>query len=201
VIKKSPIYNEPIPRHRGDRIPKLRRIGRLDPIVRIRLELENTLRVCGNSSERPLKLGKMHIPVLMAMLSETDSPLSASLRARTAGVVGFMKIKEAAPALTRIALNEDENIQTRLNAIGSFIKIRGYAAMKDVNLLVQDKNKLVRVATYLAAMKSDDLRLAEAAEILYKKESDKGVRYMVTRRIPKLKSESMTQPDSLRTRT
>jgi HEAT repeat protein len=201
MIEKSPIYNEPVRKHRGDRIPKLGRIGRLDPIVRTRFELENALRACGNSPGRPLKLGKMHVTVLLAMLSETDSPLSASLRARTVGVVGFMKIKEAAPVLTRMALNEEEDMQTRLNAIGSFIQIRRYAAIKDIGLLVQDKNKLVRVATYLAAMKSYDLRLAEAAEKLYKKESDKSVRYMVTRRIPKLKSESRTQPDSPQTGT
>ena len=62
-----------------------------------------------------------------------------------------------------MALNEEEDIQTRLNAIGSFIQIRGYAAIKDIDLLVQDKNKLVRLVTYLAAMKSRDFAASQGS--------------------------------------
>jgi len=189
MTKNSPVYNEPLLKRRNDWSPKLQQIGGMHPIIKARLELEKTLRMCGNDPEKPLKIKKTHVKVLLAMLSETDSPLSASLRARSAGIVGFMKIKEAAKILREMALKDDD-IQTRLNAISSFIRISGYATKRDVQQLVKNNNKHIRVVTYIAAMRSSDKRLVEATELLYKKESDEDVRYMVTRRVPKLQSES-----------
>jgi hypothetical protein len=63
-------------------------------------------------------------------------------------------------------------------------------------VLVKNSNKLVRVSAYIAGLKSTDLRLSQATETLYRKESDESVRYMVRRRLPKLQSESTTESDT-----
>ena len=98
AIKDVAKYNEPGKSSRGDRVPKLVQISAraLEPVVRARLEVENTLRVCGNERAPAFRFTARHQQALVAMLRETDSPVSASLRARAAAAVGPLKIAKAA---------------------------------------------------------------------------------------------------------
>ncbi|HYN24868.1 MAG TPA: hypothetical protein VES69_07470 [Pyrinomonadaceae bacterium] len=104
-------------------MPKVRRaaIRSLSPVVRARIQLEASLRVCGvDPAPKVTKFTAVHRRVLLAMLSKVDSPVSASLRARAADVTGTLRIREAAPVLRRMALDEQEDLQTRLNSVCSY---------------------------------------------------------------------------------
>ena len=136
----------------------------------------------------------MHAKVYMAMVLESDSPLSASLRAQAAGVVGHLKISEAKPILKTMAMDEREDLRTRLNAIGSYIQLSGFAAASEVRQLFQDNNVLVRSFSYMVSMKSPDSQLAALAERQFNDEKDPRVRSMVTRKFPMRNTESMTRP-------
>ena len=85
--KSSAYYNEPTAAPKGDSIPKLKPIDKkkLGNLVNTRLELESNLRVCGlDKSKGTIKTTSAYRKVLMSMLAELDSPLSASLRSRVA---------------------------------------------------------------------------------------------------------------------
>lgn len=198
MARQTPRYNEPLPRPRGDRVPRVPTVGprRLERVVRARLELERSLRECANGpTRRPLSLTAAHRTALLAILSETDSPLAASLRARAAAVVGPMKLEQAAPALRRMVLDEGDDLQTRLNAAGSYLTIRGRAAVRDIPLLLRSREPAVRAAVYLGALRSPVSQLVEAARGRFVKESDARVRAMVSRRLPGLSLAQATQAD------
>jgi hypothetical protein len=197
AIKPSTYYNEPRTARRGDRVPKLARtVTRgLDRVVRARLEIEGALRVCGNEREPTFGLRAVHVQVLVAMLSEADSPLSASLRARAAAAAGPLKLSKAAPALRAIALNEDEDLLTRLNAAGSYVQIRGRRAAADVKTLLRpSQDPMVRASVYVAALKAGDT-LAEVAERRFRTELDSRVKAYVARRVPRLRDSGLTKAD------
>ena len=120
IREKRPVYNEPVIRRSRDVVPRLRGVSlaRIESPVRIRLTLEQNLRVCGlaKPSRRRMPLNAQTHRVVLAMLSEADSPLSASLRARAAVLAGALNIKAAAPVLGRIAADETEDLATRIGA-------------------------------------------------------------------------------------
>jgi hypothetical protein len=196
AIKRSAYYNEPRTARRGDRMPKLApTVPRgLDRLVRARLEVESALRVCGNERGPAFRLRAGHLQVLVAMLSEADSPLSASLRARAAAAAGPLKLSKAAPALRAIALNEDEDLLTRLNAVGSYIQIRGRRAAEDVKTLLRSQDPMVRASVYVAALNASDM-LAEIAERRFRAERDSRVKTHVARRVPRLRDSGLTKAD------
>jgi hypothetical protein len=194
-IKPTAIYNEPLSSPRGDLTPKTASIKRIDKMVKARLELERHLRICGNPPTRPFRLTAAHSRVLLAMLSENDSPMSASLRARAAGVAGEVKLRRAAPILAQMALDEKEDLQTRINAAGSYISFGGHAGSAATSRLLRVKDTLVRAAAYVAAMKVADTRLVALAERQFKRERNRRVQAMVTRRIPRVGKLAATRSD------
>lgn len=195
MVDWSPIYNEPLAESPNDLTPKVAPAVGLDALVKVRLELEDMLRCCGNDQSAPLEFGALHAKVFVAMVSESDSPLSASLRAQAAGVVGHLKIDDAKPILKTMAMDEKEDLRARLNAIGSYIQLSGFTAASEVRQLFQDNSMLVRSVSYLVSMKSPDSQLAALAEREFKKEKSPRVRSMVTRQFPERNTESMTQAD------
>lgn len=198
-IQPVGVYNEPSLRPRGDRVPKGKPFapGRLDPLVRARLELERELRVCANRPmSKAFHLTDAHAQVLLAMLTEVDSPMSASLRARAAGVVGAIGLTKAAPTLRKMALDEEEDAQTRLNAAASYTMLRKRAATDDVSDMLESKEPLLRTAVYVAALMSGDSHLIDLAEARYQKEDDLSVRRQVTHRVPSLVAEARTRDDA-----
>ncbi len=198
-IEPIAVHNEPLARPRGDRFPKGEPvpIARLNRVVRARLELERELRVCGNRPiGNPLRITQAHVRVLLAMLAEVDSPLAASLRARAAGAAGPMKLERAAPVLRKMALDEEEDLHTRLNAAASYIELRKHAAAGDVSTLLESKDTLIRATVYVAALKSGDPRLTRLAEARYERENDRSVRRQVALRVPRLSPETHTRDDA-----
>jgi hypothetical protein len=198
-VKPTKFYNEPTVKRGRDVTPRFPRLvtRSLGAIVRARLELEHHLRVCGlDNSEKAIAFTPRHQRVLLAMLVEADSPLSSSLRARAAGVAGALRLAAAGPLLRRLALDENEDLQTRLNAVYSYIWIRGNSAIKDFRKLFQSKEILVRTSAYLAALQSKAPRVVTAAEEHLKKERNPTVRGMITRRVPRLQRIDMTKADN-----
>ena len=196
AIKSLTYFNEPRKSSRGDRVPKLAPISTraLSPVVRARLEIERTLRVCGNDRSPALRFRAAHEHSLVAMLREADSPMSASLRARAAAAVGPLQLARAAPVLRTMAMNEDEDLQTRINAVDSYLRIRGRRAGGELAALLRAKHALVRATTYVAALKSEPA-LAGAAAKHFKTERDARVKAYVLRRVPALQSRGATGPD------
>jgi hypothetical protein len=196
AIKDVAKYNEPGKSSRGDRVPKLVQISAraLEPVVRARLEVENTLRVCGNERAPAFRFTARHQQALVAMLRETDSPVSASLRARAAAAVGPLKIAKAAPLLRAMALDDDEDLLTRVNAAGSYLQIRGRLAAGELTSLLRAKHPLVRATFYVAALDAEPA-LAEAAARRFKSERDARIKGYVLHRVPSLEARAYTDPD------
>ena len=184
---------------RGDRLPSPATVpvARLSAVVKARLELERHLRVCANGPLGPqFRFTVTHARVLIQMLSELDSPLSAALRARAAGVVGALRLERAVPLLRRIALDEKDDIQTRLNAVTSLILLHPRGIARDVAKLLESTDAHLRATVYVAAVRSDDARLRKLAEERYAKEKDRTVLRHVALRAPWLQSVSQTRDDS-----
>jgi hypothetical protein len=196
AIKDVAKYNEPGKPSRGDRVPKLAQISAraLGPVVRARLELERTLRVCGNERAPAFRFSAAHYQALVAMLREADSPLSASLRAHAAAAAGPLKIAKAAPLLRAMALDDEEDLLTRLNAAGSFLRIRGRRAAGELTALLRVKHPLVRATLYVAALNAEPA-LAGAAARRFKSERDARIKGYVLRRVPSLRTRSQTEAD------
>jgi hypothetical protein len=199
AIEPIGVYNEPVVARHGDRLPSPATVpvARLSAVVKARLELERHLRVCGNRPlGPPFHFTVTHARVLIRMLSELDSPLSAGLRARAAGVVGALRLERAVPLLRRIAIDEDDDIQTRLNAASSLILLRPRGIAGDVAKLLESTDARLRATVYVAAVTSDDPRLRTLAEERYAKEKDRTVLRHVALRAPWLQSVSQTRDDS-----
>jgi hypothetical protein len=196
AIRDVAKYNEPGKPSRADRVPKVARIsGRaLGPTVRARLELERTLRVCGNDRSPAIRYSDAHRQALVAMLREADSPLSASLRAHAAGAAGPLKISKAAPLLRAMALADEEDLLTRLNAAASYLRIRGRRAAGELTSLLRVKHPLVRAALYVTALNAEPA-LASAAARRFKSERDARIKGYVLRRVPSVRRDSQTEAD------
>lgn len=199
TVEPTGVYNEPAVARRGDRLPTTAPvlIDRLSAVVRARLDLERQLRTCGN---RPIgqsfHFTATHARVLIQMLSELDSPLSADLRARAAGVVGPLRLERAVPILRRIALDEDDDLQTRLNAANSLILLHPRNIAGDVQKLLESKEPLLRATVYVATVRSVDPRLRKLAEERYANETNRSVRRHVALRAPWLHPAEQTREDS-----
>jgi hypothetical protein len=199
AIEPIGVYNEPSTRPRGDRVPKAQPFApaRLGRLVRARLELERELRICANRpASKPLRFTDAHAQVLLAMLTELDSPKSASLRARAAAAVGPMGLTKAAPTLRKMALDQQEDEQTRLNAAASYVMLRKRAAADDVSAMLESEEPLMRTTVYVSALRSGDSRLIDLAEARYQEEDDPSVRRQVARRVPTLVAEAQTRDDA-----
>lgn len=196
AIKPLAVYNEPRKSSRSDRVPKLAHISAraLGPIVRARLEIEHMLRLCGNDRSPALRFRAAHQQALVAMLREADSPMSASLRAHAAAAAGPLRLVKALPVLRAMALDDEEDLLTRVNAAGSYVQIRGRRAVEELAALLRARHPLVRATIYVAALKSEPA-LADAAARRFKTERDARLKAYVLRRVPALQTRGATDAD------
>jgi HEAT repeat protein len=183
---------------RGDRFPAGVDItkAKLSRTIRVRFELERLLRRCANEPvDKSIRLTDLHVKVLLAMLTEYDSPLSASLRASAAGVVGAAGITEAAPLLRRMALDEGEDPQTRANAADSFIRLGVRVTSADLTRLLDSDSPRINATACIAALESGNDRLVALAETWYRKGDGDEARQRVQRRVPRLRDRQRTSED------
>jgi hypothetical protein len=125
------------------------------------------------------------------MLSEADSPHSASLRASAAAVAGPLKLSEAAATLRKMAIDEKEDRRTRLHAIESYLSLKG-ARARDLTIILNSHSPMVRAAALVAALREPSLENIARSKL--QKEKDPGVRAAVTRRVPSLNRDVATVP-------
>jgi hypothetical protein len=196
---KRAVYNEPLPVRTGDVFPKTPRVAlqRIGATVRARLTLERKLRlVCGLAKPEPSIARTAHIRrLLLTMLDESDSPLSASLRARAAALAGPFGLRNAAPKLGRIAADESEDLATRLGAVQSYFSFseeRGAAVLRKV---LASKTWQVRACAYVEVLNSGSAALREVAFRRLETERDTMVSY-VRRFAPSAFAASSTTQDA-----
>jgi hypothetical protein len=182
---KLPIYNEPLKSFDRDVVPRFSEVvvSRLDRFVQARIELENSMFLCGiDPPSFSPDFTELHAEVLLKMLIEFDSPPSVRWRAQSAIWAGNYKIKEAIPILREMVLDEDDDLQTRLNAIPSFVEMTGDEAYNVIERLLQNDNPTIRIATYRAALRDRESRIAGLALEQLKREEDRSVFAAVVRR-------------------
>ncbi len=196
--KPRTYYNEPLVAPKGDSIPKLKRIDtkKLGALVNTRIELESSLRVCGlDKTKSNTKTTSAYRKVLTSMLAERDSPMSASLRCRVADIAVGLKLKEATATLRRIALDDHDDISTRIGAVRSYIGLNGKAASRDLPELLRSKSWQIKSTVYIEAMKSSDENLRSIAQTRFTRERNSRIRHIVGRQIFAVKSVDSTQSD------
>jgi hypothetical protein len=195
---KRAYYNEPLKAPRGDVIPTLTAVKavNLNATVKSRLILEKALRQCGLAAPGPsIKVTVAVRKILVSMLTEIDSPFSASLRARAASAVGQFGIKEATGIVRRIALDETEDLSTRVGAVGSYLRLKGVAAAKDLNTLLVSKAWQVRASAYTEVLNSPSWGLRSIGEERFKREHNAKVKAYVTQRVYAVRAEGSTADD------
>ena len=195
---KRAYYNEPLKAPRGDVIPKLTAVkaANLNATVKSRLTLEKDLRRCGLGAPGPsIKVTAAVRKILISMLTEIDSPFSASLRASAARAVGQLGIKEATGTVRRIALDETEDLLTRVGAVGSYLRLKGLAAAKDLNTLLGSKAWQVRASAYTEILNNPSLELRSIGEERFKRERNSKVKAYVARRVYAVRAEGSTTDD------
>jgi HEAT repeat protein len=201
-IERSKLYNEPLEVAWRDVAPAAARIRpeRLGAAVQARMDLESGLRVCGVEPQArlgTLQFTSVHRRVLVRMLSETDSPLSASLRAAAAAAAGPLKLTEAAPVLRKMAVDEKEDRRTRLHAIESYISLGGASAARDLAAILRSRDPLARSSALVAALRTDAPPLVKIARAHLQREKDAGIRALVSRRVSGLNMETATVRSSV----
>lgn len=187
-IERSKLYNEPLEAVRKDVVPAAAKIRpeRFGAAVQARIELELGLRVCGVEPQSRLETFQfthVHRRVLVRMLSETDSPLSASLRAAAAAAAGPLKLTEAASVLRRMAVDEKEDRRTRLHAIESYISLGLASTARDLGRILRSRDPLARSSALIAALRTDTPHLIKIARAHLHREKDAGIRALVSRRV------------------
>jgi len=201
-IERSKLYNEPLEAAWRDVVPAAAKVRpeRLGAAVQARIELESGLRVCGvepQSRLGTLQFTPVHRRVLVRMLSETDSPLSASLRAAAAAAAGPLKLTEAAPVLRSMAVDEKEDRRTRLHAIESYISLGAASAARDLGAILRSRDPLARSSALVAALRTDAPHLTKIAHAHLQREKDAGIRALVSRRVSGLNMETATVSSSV----
>lgn len=197
TIETSAVYNEPRPAPFRDLVPALPRFRAetLKTPVQARLQLESHLRSCGlaqkDTSDR-FRGTKAQQQVMLHMLAEADSPLSASLRASVAAMAGAANLTLAAPLLRRMVRDEKEDRRTRLGAIHSFVALSKERALAELKVVLRSSDGLVRAAAIVAAFRSGTPKLVGLAQAAFERERDVGVRQALVRRVPKLSAETST---------
>jgi HEAT repeat protein len=164
----------------------------LNEYVRARIELERRMLVCGVGPQaESLKFTTAHAAVLLVMLQEFDSPLAARLRTQAASWAGSFELKEAIPILRELILDEDDDLQTRLNAIPSYIGMMGDRACDVLDQLLNSDHPAIRTAVYAEALSDRRRKIAGLALARIKTESPQ-VYAAVLRRAPLLQERDST---------
>jgi hypothetical protein len=196
---KRAYYNEPLKAPRGDYVPRLAatKVRTLNATVRTRLALERELRLCGlTKPESSALMTAAARQVLVTMLREVDSPLSASLRARAAAMAGKLGLKRAAGVLRRIALDEGEDLATRFGAVTSYLEIAGAVATADLETLLASRCWQVRATAFAYALGNPSERLRAIGERRWKRERNGRVKQYVARRLNTVRVTGSTAEDS-----
>jgi HEAT repeat protein len=198
----EPILNEPGKATRNDIVPRFDALvpATLDALTRARLELEWKLRVCRTDPSdelQPIEFTPQQREVLLRMLGETDSPLSASLRASAAAIAGPLRLVEAVPLLRAMALDANEDRRTQLHAIASFISLSAADAAEDLKTLLRSGDAFARAAALTAAIQTGEPVLESIAHVHLQHEQNESVRSIVARRIPSLTRELSTKKPAL----
>jgi HEAT repeat protein len=148
--------------------------------------------VCGvGPQSESLKFTTVHAAVLLVMLQEFDSPLAARLRAQAAGWAGSFELKEAIPILRELILDEDDDLQTRLNAIPSYIGMMGDQAYDVLDQLLTSDHPTIRTSVYAEALSDRRRKIAGLALARLKTETPQ-VYAAVLRRAPLLQERDST---------
>lgn len=197
TIERSKHYNEPVEATWKDVVPPSARLRpeRFGAALQARMELESQLRVCGadpQSRRTTIQFTPVHRKVLVLMLSESDSPLSASLRAAAAATAGPLKLAEAGPVLRSMAVDENEDRKTRLYAIESYISLAGAGTARDLSTILRSRDPMARTTALVAAFRTASAQLIRAAYAHLQKEKDAGVKTIVQRRVSALNMASAT---------
>jgi hypothetical protein len=193
------VFNEPTIKRPPDIVPTLAAVNvkALGAIVGARLILERELRICGLAKAgRPIQPTTAIRRVLLAMLAETDSPLSASLRMRAAAVAGPFKVRNAVPRLRRIALDEDEDLSTRLGAVRSYLHLAGRNGAAALRILLHSRYWPIRACAYGSAMMSGISSLRAIAQKQLPNERSDKVRSYVARYVDSVRTENSTGSDA-----
>ena len=201
-IERSKFYNEPLDTAWRDAVPVAARIRpeRLGAAVQARIELESGLRMCGAEPQNrmgTLQFTSVHRRVLVRMLSEIDSPLSASLRAAAAAVAGPLKLTEATPLLRSMAVDEKEDRRTRLHAIESYILLGGASVARDLRIILRSRDPLAKSSALVAALRTGEPNLTKLAHAYFQRERNAGVRALVSRRVSGINMETATVSSSV----
>jgi hypothetical protein len=194
--KSAAKYNEPLVISKGDYVPRVSKVKvkQLSATVRARLEVEIELSRCGNEeSDAAFRFNAVRRKALLAILAESDSPLSASLRADAASVAGGIKDKKIQSAVRKIALDEKEDLETRLNAVSSFINLAGSEASKDIDLILSSKDLQVRRTGYVSALRSRVPEHVAVASEKFKQQRNNRIKNIITRKIPTFQGDT-TKP-------
>jgi hypothetical protein len=193
AINAEAQYNEPLAPSRSDVVPRMQRlrVKNLSSSVRTRMEVERDLSRCGNDERAktfPYTLARR--TALFAILLENDSPLSAWLRADAAAVAGGLGDRRFVGPLRQMALDEHEDLETRLNAISSYLQLAPGRAVTDLEKLLASKSALIRRTAYLNAFRSKVPQFVSVAEERFRHERDSSVRSVVSRKISTLQSDT-----------
>jgi len=183
MVSRRTYYNEPFP-DVADRIPDLPDVEpkTLPATVQTRLFLESELRVCGLTRPTPgSSFTASQRRVLLTMLREADSPLSASLRLRATAAAGAARLTEAIPQLRSMALDDDEDLSTRLAAIDSYVSLAQVDSSRDVAKLLQSGASVIRHMTYVSVARHAP-NLTPLALEYFARENDPAFRTVVQRK-------------------
>jgi len=197
MIDDNAYYNEPLPAS-DDVVPVVEpvELDELPPTVRTRLVLERELRVCGLGEPTPPRtFTAIERGVLLKMLAEKDSPLSASLRMRAAGVAGRAGLHDATSDLRRMALDETEDRATRCAAVGSYIRLVGDDSRRVIQRLMASRDPAIRRATVISTINHAP-GLERLATTYLQQEADPALRRAILRRvsIPGISETTLVDP-------
>lgn len=197
TIDHSNHFNEPVDVVWKDVVPPQARFRpeRLGATVQARIELESQFRVCGadpQTRRSAIEFTPTHRKVLVLMLSESDSPFSASLRAVAAATAGPLRLTEAARVLRDMAVDENEDRKTRLHAIESYLSLAPAGTARDLATILRSPDPMARSAALVAAFRTGSAQLMRIAQAHLREEKDAGVRSRVQRRVSVLNMASAT---------
>ena len=88
--------------------------------------------------------------------------------------------------MRRIALDDTEDLETRLSAVDAYITAARKNVSKDILSLLKAKDLRVRQVAYLSALRSPVREHVALATERFAKQRNRRVRAVVTKRIPEL---------------
>jgi hypothetical protein len=97
--------------------------------------------------------------------------------------------------LRTLAVDETEDLSTRLGAVRSYLSLAGKRAEKELPRLLSSKTWQVRAVAYVQALTSAQTSHKSLAEKTFRKEKPGRVKDFVARRVPALAVSGATSED------